>query len=289
MSTFRLPEATSVDSIHLRVRNLQEASRFYTTLLGFKEVMSEGNKVGFAASGKPPAQVLLTEDYHAPQRSRSSVGLFHVAYLFPNRRELAKAFRRLYDAGYPFQGASDHGVSEALYLADPEGNGIELYADRPRDQWQVRNGELHMYTAPLDIDHLMRELEGATQDSDELQPDVHIGHIHLQVSSLASAERFYHRILGFDVTTRSYPGALFVAAGGYHHHLGLNIWNSRGAPKATKGALGLTEFGVHIPDALVLSEIERRLVESGLPVEWTENGKVLKTEDFDGMSIMLHL
>lgn len=289
MSAFRLPDTTQISTLHLNVRNLSSARSFYSNLLGFRQIMSTANTASFSASGGPPAQCVVIEESNTSPRTPSAVGLFHVAFLFPNRRELAKTFKRLYDSGYPFQGASDHAVSEALYLADPEGNGIELYADRPRDQWKTVNGEVRMVTAPLDLNGLIAELDDVNPESYNLHPDVHIGHIHLQVSSLAHAERFYHELLGFEVTTRAYPGALFVSAGGYHHHLGLNIWNSKGAPKARPNTAGLARFGIRVPDRSALSVLETRLRSAALAVQRNNSEDAIMTEDFDGLSVELHL
>lgn len=171
-------------------------------------------------------------------------------------------FKRLYDNQWPFEGFADHGVSEALYLADPDGNGIEIYADRPRAQWPRRHGELQMGTGELDLKSLFSELRENGEAWTGIHPDTTIGHIHLQVSNLQKAELFYHQLLGFDVTQQTFPGALFLSAGGYHHHIGLNIWNSKDGSPLAQDAVGLIRFGIEIPDRQTKSELKDRVVQS---------------------------
>src|SRR5262249_17342915 len=154
--------------------------------------------------------------------------------------ELARALERVARAGWAFTGASDHLVSEALYLRDPEGNGIEIYRDRPRDEWRRVDGDIEMATLPLDLAGLMAE---APEDPEAGMPaGPRRGHVHLQVADLVAAEAFSHGVLGFDVTVRSSPGALFLSAGGYHHHVGLNTWAGEGIPAPPPGARGLRSF-----------------------------------------------
>lgn len=287
MSLTGLPAETTIDFLHLTVRNLQAMSSFYIELLGFREIGRTGFSVSFSASGKAPAQLVLTHQPNAQARSPRSSGLFHVAYLFPDQKELAQAFLRLYRQGYPFQGFADHGVSEAIYLADPEGNGIELYADRPRDQWEYKNGALEMKTAPLDIDNLIATLGPSPTLVSHVHPAMRIGHIHLQVSDLGKAERFYHELLGFNVMQRSYPGALFVSAGGYHHHLGLNIWNSRGNPALPEGTAGLAAFGIALPTQSSVERLWERLNQAGVPIT-DAKAESFRSTDFDNITTMVH-
>lgn len=231
--------------------------------------------------------ILLTERREARPRPRGSTGLFHFAILYPTRRELARILRRLYDYGWPLQGLSDHGVSEAVYLTDPDGITIELYADKPRDRWPVKNNELQMVTDPLDGESLLSELSVETDTLYSMPPETRIGHVHLQVSDLAKAEEFYHEILGFDITQRSYPGALFVSAGGYHHHIGLNIWSSRGQSPPPPDAIGMLRFGIEVPDKETLGTLEQRLKSFELPFTGRQNGGSEKiiANDFDAIEI----
>ena len=265
MMTFQLSEKAHIGFVHLKVRGLEDSLMFYRDIVGFIETQRNGETAFLSATGSTPHQIILTEDKNAAQRSRRSPGLFHIAIRFPNRRELAGMFKRIDESRWQFHGFSDHGVSEALYLADADGNGIELYVDRPKDEWKFRNGTIEMTTKELDIDNLLHELPKEMPSRHVIHPQTDIGHIHLQISDLAKAEQFYCGMLGFDVTQRNYPGALFVSAGGYHHHIGLNIWNSGGSAPALKNALGLQRFGIHIPDRENLEQLQEKLTRSAYP------------------------
>jgi catechol 2,3-dioxygenase len=193
-----------------------------------------------------------------------STGLFHLAILVPDRAELSRALRRVIEQGWRLTGASDHLVSEALYLRDPEGNGIEIYRDRPRDQWGHEGNEIRMATLPLDLDSVLNE--AGDQPANGMPGGTTMGHVHLQVADIPAAEAFYNGALGLDVMVRSYPGALFVSAGGYHHHIGLNTWQSQGAPPPPEGSLGLDFYELVVPDAAARDEAAGRVAESGDPV-----------------------
>jgi len=182
------------------------------------------------------------------------------------------------------QGYADHDVSEAVYLADPDGIGIEVYWDRPRDEWPLRGGQVEMVTEPLDLDRLMRELDTWPGEWDGIDAGTDIGHIHLRVSSLATAEEFYHGVLGFDVMQRDMIGALFLAAGGYHHHIGVNTWASEGGPRPPADAVGLISYGVQLPDAAVLGDVTARLAAAGASMSTEEDGS-LRAGDPDGICI----
>jgi len=168
------------------------------------------------------------------------------------------------------QGVADHGVSEALYLADPDGNGIEVYRDRPREAWPIVNGRLHMGADPLDLDGVLAEDGGG--DGRGLAPGTVIGHVHLHVSRLADAERFYVDVLGFELMQRYGPSALFVSAGGYHHHIGLNTWAGVGAPPPPPGAIGLRHFVVKLPAEAARADVETRLRSARVPFDTTPEG-----------------
>jgi catechol 2,3-dioxygenase len=183
-------------------------------------------------------------------------------------------------------------VSEALYLADPEGNGIELAWDRPREEWRTdAGGQLAMATLPLDIEALLGLLDAAWGSASlgkllPLPDDTTTGHVHLQVSDLVQTERFYSGVLGFEVRTRAYPGALFVAAAGYHHHLGLNTWNSRGGGSTPHGASGLQWFEVRLGSEQGLDDLLMRLSTAQIETEPRDDGAVL-VRDPDGIGIVL--
>jgi catechol 2,3-dioxygenase len=262
MNSFRLPDSTRIGYVHLRVSDLKQSLAFYRDLLGLKKVKRLDTTVRLSASDEQSPIVMLTEESSARPRPLHSAGLFHAAFILPDRKELAKMFKRLYDHQWPFEGFADHGVSEALYLADPDGNGIEIYADRPRAQWPRRHGELQMGTGELDLKSLFTEFRNNGEAWTGIHPNATIGHIHLQVSNLQKAELFYHQLLGFDVTQQTFPGALFLSAGGYHHHIGLNIWNSKDGSPLAQDAVGLIRFGIEIPHRQTKSELKDRVVRS---------------------------
>lgn len=229
--------------VTLTVADLDRCAAFYEQVLGLYLLSREDPHVALGTSSGD-VLVCLAGDSSAPRPQAGASGLYHLALLLPDRVELARAARRIADARWNLTGAADHLVSEALYLHDAEGNGIEIYRDQPRGDWRYGpGGELEMATLPLDLDAVMAELPAG-----EIPPTVEdrarIGHVHLHVQDLAAAGRFYTEELGFEVTVSSYPGALFLSQGGYHHHIGLNTWSGRaGAPPA--GALGLRSFEIN--------------------------------------------
>jgi catechol 2,3-dioxygenase len=249
-----LDPRTTVGHVHLHVADLDGALGFYRDALGFREAWRDGGTVMLSADGRYPYAVGLTATAEAEPRGRHC-GLYHAAYLLPNRAALGRLLRRLLEREVPLDGASDHLVSEALYLRDPEGNGVELYADRPREQWMWNDGQIEMATRELDL----RDLLAAGGDrSAAVAEGTRLGHVHLRVSALARAEAFYHDAAGFDVTVRRYPGALFLSAGGYHHHLGTNVWAGEGIPPAPLEGPGLWYFTVRLPgDAALAGEAAR--------------------------------
>lgn len=252
--------------MHLQVSNLERALTFYSGLLGLHEVKREGDTAFLSATGEPPYHIILTEIEDAVPQVRQNAGLFHVAIRFPSRAALANALLNLVENNWPLQGASDHLVSEAIYLPDPDGLGIELYWDRPRDTWKMVNEGIEMATLPLDLQDLIEQAD-QRNGSYAIDPKTDIGHVHLQVSDIEKAERFYHKSLGLDVMTRSYPGALFMAAGGYHHHLGANTWNSRGGEPAPANAVGLRSYAYQFPDETSWQAAQDRLETNGYEVE----------------------
>ena len=233
-----LPADAHIGQVSLTVRDLQRSLPFYRDILGFDEV----------APGRlaPPGGRVLIELHErtgAIAKPRRSSGLFHFAILVPSRAALGRSLRRLAEKHWPMSGAADHLVSEALYLSDPDGLGIEIYRDRPRDTWRVVDGEMAMATDPLDLQSLVEE-PGAEAAWHGLEAATIMGHVHLHVPHLDTAEAFYCGRVGFDPIVRRYPGALFVSAGGYHHHLGLNTWSGIGAPPPPENAVGLRAFTI---------------------------------------------
>jgi catechol 2,3-dioxygenase len=272
---------TSMGAVRLTVSDLDRLRDFYRDAIGLTELPSDHDVVSLGTEERPIVE--LVGDPDAPPRPPGTSGLFHLAILVPGRPDLARALQRIAEAGWHLSGASDHLVSEALYLSDPEGNGIELYRDRPREEWPVRDGVLQMDTLPLDLDGVLRELR--REDAEAGMPaGTRMGHVHLNVGDLTAAEAFYSAALGFDVTVRGYPGALFVSAGGYHHHLGLNTWTGEGAPPPPPGSRGLREFEIVLPNERALEEVERRISDRGIAHERGGEGNedVLRLSDPSG-------
>jgi catechol 2,3-dioxygenase len=222
-----------IGRVRLRVHDLGKVAAFYQKVLGLTVIDRAGDVITLAAGAVPLLE--LTGAPLAARRDPRDAGLFHTAFLLPSRADLARWLAHARKLGVTLQGASDHIVSEAVYLADPEGNGIEIYADRPVSQWRDTDGNIQMATAPLDIPDLMIAGQGEWVGFPE---GARIGHLHLQVGDIAAAESFFCHIIGFDITCR-YPGASFFGSGGYHHQFAANIWNSRQARQRTEGAVGL--------------------------------------------------
>jgi len=269
----------AIGEVHLTVSDLDRSLRFYQTHLGFTEHQRDDRTARLGAGG---ADLLVLSQCETAPRVRGTTGLYHFAILVPSRADLARALRRLVDTDTAMQGAADHGVSEALYLADPDGNGIEVYRDRPRAEWPYVGGALHMGADRLDLDGLLEESRGGEGD---LARDTVIGHVHLHVSRLSEAEQFYVDVLGFELMQRYGPSALFVSAGGYHHHIGLNTWAGVGAPPPPPGALGLRHFVVRLPDAAAAAAVVDRLREAVVPFETILGGTLVR--DPAGNAILL--
>jgi catechol 2,3-dioxygenase len=275
--------ATAIGAVHLTVADLERERDFYERAIGLRTIDRDGDTVRLGAAEDP--LVVLVGRPEAPRRPPRTTGLFHLAVLVPTRGDLALALERVARAGRSFTGASDHLVSEALYLDDPEGNGIELYRDRPRDEWRRgADGDLEMATLALDLEGLM----SARPEGDGvggMPPATRMGHVHLQVADLAAAERFYVGALGFEVTVRGYPGALFVSAGGYHHHIGLNTWAGEGAPEPPPGARGLRSFEVALRGPEELERVAGRIRAAGLEARPEDGG--LRAVDPSGNAVLL--
>ena len=278
--TRSIHSATSIGAVHLTVTDLEPALTFYRACLGFAVQHREGSVVHLGAGGS----TLLVLVGEADARTlRGTSGLYHFAVLLPSRQLLAAALRHLARTGTPLQGASDHGVSEALYLADPEGNGIEIYRDRPREEWPREGSRIAMVTDPLDVDDLLAEPEPA--DRGALPPGTLIGHVHLRVADIAAAEAFYCGGLGFDLVTRYGASASFVSAGGYHHHIAFNTWAVRGAPAPPPGAAGLRHFEVRLPDEAARERVVEQVGAAGVPIGVTPGGLLVRDPSGNGVAL----
>jgi catechol 2,3-dioxygenase len=254
---------TTMGPVSLTVADLPRALAFYTERLGFRVHADDGGTVRLGAGA---SDLLVLVEHQGARRAHGTTGLFHFAVLLPSREALALALAHLAETRTLLHGASDHFVSESLYLADPEGNGIEIYRDRPRETWVREAGALRMTVDPLDVEALLQEAATSETEWSGLPAGTVIGHVHLKVARIAPAERFYCELLGFDLTTRYGSNASFVAMGGYHHHVAFNTWAGVGAPPPPEGATGLREFVVHLPDAEEVERVLARLAKAGVPV-----------------------
>jgi catechol 2,3-dioxygenase len=274
-----------IDSVRLDVGDLARSTEFYERVLGLPLISREQDRALLGADAQRPALALSAID--APTlASPHSTGLFHVAWLHPSRAALADTVRRIAGARWPIDGTADHGVSEALYLSDPDGLGIEIYADRPREQWQRPAGGhgVRMLTLPLDIDALMAQSPGEPQAT--VAPGTSIGHVHLKVADVPRAFAFYRDVLGLEEQAQL-PSAAFLSAGGYHHHIGLNSWQSAGAnaPLQTEPRLRAIEFELGDAgalDALRHSVAAASAVDSARSAARSQDADTLSVEDPDG-------
>ena len=243
---YRLPDATRLGPVRLQVAGLARSIAYYESVLGLRELEKNRGEgvVQLGAHGNDSVLVELRErPGAAPVPRRGLLGLYHFAILLPDRAALGRLLRHLTALGV-HAGMADHLVSEALYLADPDGLGIEVYADRPRESWKKTGRQIAMATDPLDVHGLLAEAGDAPFTG--LPAGTVIGHVHLHVGDIERAAHFYHEGLGFDKMVWNYPGALFLAAGGYHHHLGTNTW-AAGAPSASDGDARLIEWEIQVP------------------------------------------
>lgn len=258
---------TQIGLVSLTVGNLRRSLSFYTHNIGLKLLSLEEP---FAILGTAERPLLHLVEQPGAKHQANTTGLYHFALLLPSRVELAKSLKHMVQTETPLGGFSDHSVSEAIYLSDPDGNGIEIYRDRKQQEWPMLNGRLQMDTRPLDLQGLMGELNGRTPAWDGLPAGTKMGHIHLHIRDVDEAERFYCDVLGFDRIMRYGPSAAFVSAGGYHHHIGLNTWAGRGAPPPPAGAVGLRHYQILLPDEAALTAVTARLEAHHMPFEAKE-------------------
>jgi catechol 2,3-dioxygenase len=266
----RLAPETRLGAVELTVTDLDGSVGFYEDAIGLQEHRREDGSAALGAGGED--LLVLVERPDAVKAGRHA-GLYHFALLHPSRLELARAAARLAATRTPIQGASDHGISEAIYLPDPDGNGIELAADRPREEWpdlSVMSGG----PDPLDLGALLEPV-AEEEPQPSVDPATTIGHVHLHVGDLDAATRFCRDVVGFDVMTHL-PSAVFVAAGGYHHHVGFNTWRGPGVPPAPDNAVGLRHFTIVLKDVAELDALRARAGEAGVSVEDTLEGPLLR-------------
>ncbi len=270
-------------TVDLNASSSDDLARFYVGTLGLVEIAGEEGRRTFSA-GEAPMVTLTPATVHQAMAAPAS-GLYHLAILVPTRLDLARVLRRLIERDAPLQGAADHGVSEALYLADPEGNGVEIYADRPRAAWPRRGGELEMFTRRFDFEGVLGELRADGTPWDGMPAATRLGHVHLKVSDLKRAEDFYRDVIGFDLMMNLGDSAAFLSTGGYHHHVGLNTWESLGRAAPERGAPGLRQVTFAVADAARLRSIGARAADAGIATETRDNR--LELADPSGIQVAL--
>ncbi|MFY9265734.1 MAG: VOC family protein [Solirubrobacterales bacterium] len=269
-----LPDDLRLGAAHITVADLDEAVPFYTHVLGLRQrerVTGDGGETTASlTAGGDHDLVVLHEKPGARAVTRHS-GLYHVALLYPSRLELARVAQRIQHTGTPIQGASDHGISWAIYLPDPSGNGIELAADQPPETWPDLSNVDSIAPRPLDLGGLFN-LVGGREPEPDADPATRIGHVHLHVGDIGQGLAFYRDIIGFDLVTHIPGVAAFVSAGGYHHHLGINTWQGRGAPPAPPDAAGLHHWNVVLPSGEDVAAVRARLAGAGHETADVGNG-----------------
>jgi len=273
-----------VGAVHLTVSDLERSLEYYGRAIGLTVLAHNGDSASLGA-GERELLVLVEEAGAQPAVGRT--GLYHFALLLPERMDLAGWLAHAARDRVPLTGLSDHFVSEALYLSDPDGHGIEIYWDRPRDVWEGQVSE-RMTTLPLDVDNLLEELEEPESALfDGLPRGTVMGHVHLKVARIPETIAFYRDVLGFALMAQLGPYAAFLSAGGYHHHLGANTWESAGASPPPSGAAALRHTSIVLPDAAARDAVIERLETAGIPLRAKEAGPVV--DDPSGNALLLAL
>ncbi|HEY2373682.1 MAG TPA: VOC family protein [Gaiellaceae bacterium] len=264
--------ATHMGHVELSVGDLDRTLEYWQGVVGLRVLEREN---GTASLGTDTELVRVVEEPGA-RPVEGHTGLYHVALLVPDRPSLARWLAHAARDGVRLEGLSDHFVSEALYLRDPDRHGIEIYADRPRDVWVGKVKEV-MTTAPVDVENLLGELDDpATEPFDGLQDGTVVGHTHLRVADIPATVEFYREVLGMDVTAQVGPAAAFLSAGGYHHHVGANTWESRGAGPAGEGYATLRHAAIVLPDAQERDRVAARVADAGQEPETRDDGVLIR-------------
>ena len=273
---------THLGFVHLSVSDLERSLSYYQQSLGMKIHRQEGN-TAYLGAGRN--DLLVLSEVPGARHFPRTTGLYHYALLVPSRLDLARTLRHLIESGAGVDGASDHLVSEALYLSDPDGNGIEIYRDRPRETWQFDREHVRMAVDPIDFNGLMAELDSSPEGWDGLHQDTVLGHMHLHVADLKAAEVFYTQVIGFDLMLNYGGSAAFLSAGGYHHHLGINIWNGDGAPPPPPGAVGLRHYVIRVPNSEEMQALTDRLQAAEVFFQTRDGGIFVNDPSMNGVLI----
>lgn len=260
-----LDPGTHVGIVSLTVSDLDRSLGYYTAGIGLQILSRQGSEATLGPGGVP--LLVLKEQPGArewPRAGRGYTGLYHLAILLPTRADLGRWLRHWIEMGNPVPGQGDHLVSEALYLEDPDLHGIEIYRDRPRNEWIWDNGRIRMGTGPIDIRGLIDEANLEKKPWEGMPAGTCVGHIHLQVGDIVKTKAFYQDVLGFDVVAEM-PTALFMSAGGYHHHVGANTWHSLGAGSPPETSVRLTSYTIELPNEKVMKSVLERLQAADVP------------------------
>lgn len=279
-----LSEKTIIGKVVLNVENLENMKNFYTSIIGLEIKNETEQLLQLGAFGED--QVLLELQPVAPAGEKpSATGMYHMAFLLPTRKDLGEILYHLLVSKYPLTGASDHGYSEALYLDDPEGNGIEIYVDKPKSMWDIRDdGQIAGVTEPMDAEGVIAE---AKQEFQGMPKGTYMGHVHLFVAELEETENFYKDVLGFDLKFKFGPQAKFFAAGEYHHQIGANVWAGRNIPAAQKGLRGLDYFTIIVSSSDELAQLKEKLDAKKYVYQLEEATQTLSLEDTNGIAIKI--
>lgn len=263
---------TTIGLVSLTVSDLDRSLTYYQQNIGLQMQDRNGDT---ATLGVGDRNLLNLQELPGARVVRRATGLYHFALRVPSRLELARTLRHLSETETPIGGASDHFVSEALYLSDPDGHGIEIYRDRPRSDWYDAQGNFRLTTDPFDLHGVLGELKNGVQPWSGLHPETVMGHVHLQVDDVAKARQFYTEILGFEHMA-DYPMASFVGAGGYHHHIGMNSWMGAGAPPPPENAARLLFYEIYLPDEASLAAVLERLKKADIPFNEQDVGWLVR-------------
>ena len=279
---FRLPDDTRIGRVRLQVSDLKRSISYYETILGMRVLRQSAGSAEMGPHGEDRTLIELSEKSGARQVPRRGLlGLYHFAVLLPDRAALGRFIAHLAEIG-AYAGMSDHLVSEAVYLTDPDGLGIEVYADRPRESWTVASRQLEMTTKPLDVESVVGSAGGKKWDG--MPAGTKIGHVHFYVGDIDRAASFYHAGLGLDKIVWNYPGALFMSAGGYHHHVGVNTW-AAGASPATADDAKLVEWELILPNHGAVKSAGESIATAGYPVN--ADGDTMLARDDWGIAVRI--
>jgi catechol 2,3-dioxygenase len=287
-----IPGGAHIGHAHLKVGDLDRQIAFYHDILGFDVIQRLGDTAAFLSAGGYHHHLGMNtwESKNGEPAAPGTTGLYHIAVTYPTRQDLAIAVKRLLEAGWTLDGSSDHLTHEAIYLSDPESNGLELAWDRDPSEWRRPDGTITMGSRPLNFGSLMAEAEGADWPEGRAPEGTGIGHVHLKVSDIEQAVHFYHDLLGFDLIARYGPSAAFLSAGGYHHHLGLNTWESEDGSPPAPGTTGLYHLAINYPTRQDLARAVKRLFDNGWTIDGlndhgTHMAIYLHDPDFNGIEL----